>query len=148
MDCYFYIAFDFREILTFKSKKMISILENTPKNIAAFRATGSVTKDDFEKTVHPEVSAKVAEYGELNYLLYLDTDLENFTVGAWIQDIVLGIKNLTHWNRCAIVTNSEPVQKFTDAFSVVVPGEFKSFPIEYLENAIFWCANGDEKEAE
>ncbi|HQC07347.1 MAG TPA: STAS/SEC14 domain-containing protein, partial [Kaistella chaponensis] len=80
----------------------------------------------------------------LNYLFYLDTDLDQFTAGAWFQDVLLGLQNITKWNRAAIVTDEESVQNFTAIFSVIMPGEFRFFPTEDLENALFWCANGDE----
>lgn len=123
---------------------MITILNDAPENVAAFNATGEVTKEDFENLVIPYVKNKVEQFDELNYLLYLDTDLSNFTMGAWLQDVLLGIKNITKWNRAAIVTDEEGVQNFTDIFSVLMPGEFKSFPKENLYNALYWCQNGNE----
>lgn len=126
---------------------MITTILDAPENVAAFNATGEVTKEDFENLVIPYVKKKVEQFDELNYLLYLDTDLSNFTAGAWIQDLLLGLKNLTKWNRTAIVTDKESVQNFTDIFSVLMPGEFKSFPKENLYNALYWCKNGNEVEA-
>ncbi|AYN01790.1 STAS/SEC14 domain-containing protein [Chryseobacterium aahli] len=125
---------------------MITIINDAPENVAAFNATGDVTKEDFENLVIPYVKNKVEQFDELNYLLYLDTDLSNFTMGAWLQDALLGIKNLSKWNRAAIVTDKEGVQNFTDIFSVLMPGEFKSFPKENLYNALYWCQNGNEVE--
>lgn len=125
---------------------MITIINDAPENVAAFNATGDVTKEDFENLVVPYVKNKVEKFDELNYLLYLDTDLSNFTMGAWLQDALLGIKNLSKWNRAAIVTDKEGVQNFTDIFSVLMPGEFKSFPKENLYNALYWCQNGNEVE--
>lgn len=123
---------------------MITLIPDVPENIAAFKANGEITKEDFENLVFPHVKAKVNIFNELNYLLYLDTDLDQFTSGAWFQDALLGLKNITKWNRAAIVTDKKGVQNFTDIFSVLMPGEFKSFPKDDLANAIFWCANGNE----
>ena len=123
---------------------MITLIPDVPENIAAFKANGEITKEDFENLVFPHVKAKVNTFDELNYLLYLDTDLDQFTFGAWFQDALLGLKNITKWNRAAIVTDKKGVQNFTDIFTVLMPGEFKSFPQEDLANAIFWCANGNE----
>ncbi|MCT2561007.1 STAS/SEC14 domain-containing protein [Chryseobacterium herbae] len=125
---------------------MITIIPEAPENVAAFNATGEITREDFENLVIPHVKEKVDEFGELNYLLYLDTDLDKFTMGAWLQDALLGLKNLSKWNRAAIVTDKEAVQNFTDIFSVLMPGEFKSFPKENLYNALYWCKNGNEVE--
>lgn len=124
---------------------MITVLFDIPENVAGFKATGEVTKEDFENLVIPHIKAKVNTFDELNFLLYLDTELENFTAGAWFQDILVGLKNLTKWNRAAIVTDNKSVQNFTDIFSVLMTGDFTSFPKEDLENAIFWCANGNQK---
>lgn len=126
---------------------MITIISEAPENVAAFNATGEVTKEDFENLVIPRVKQKVDQFNELNYLLYLDTDLDNFTMGAWLQDALVGLKNLTKWNRTAIVTEKEGVQNFTDIFSVLMPGEFKSFPKGNLYNALYWCKNGNEVDA-
>ncbi|MCT2406827.1 STAS/SEC14 domain-containing protein [Chryseobacterium antibioticum] len=125
---------------------MITIIPEAPENVAAFNATGEITREDFENLVIPHVKEKVDEFGELNYLLYLDTDLDKFTMGAWLEDALLGLKNLSKWNRAAIVTDKEAVQNFTDIFSVLMPGEFKSFPKENLYNALYWCKNGNEVE--
>lgn len=124
---------------------MITTLQNIPDNVAAFEASGTVTQADFENVVFPTVEEKVKTFDELNYLLYLNTGIEDFTFKAWLQDLLLGIKNLTKWNRCAIITDNNTVQNFTEIFSILMPGEFRPFPKGKLEEAIFWCANGDEK---
>ncbi|SIT23282.1 STAS/SEC14 domain-containing protein [Chryseobacterium gambrini] len=126
---------------------MITIIPEAPENVAAFNATGAVTKEDFENLVFPRVKAKIEQFGELNYLMYIDTDLDNFTAGAWLEDALLGLKNLTKWNRAAILTDNQHVQNFTEIFSVLMPGEFKSFPKGNLYNALYWCKNGNEVEA-
>lgn len=123
---------------------MITVLPETPENVAAFQASGDITKEDFENLVIPHVQAKVNTYQELNFLLLLNTHVENFSFGAWWQEVLLGLKNLVSWNRAAIVTDQKEVQNFTDIFSVLMPGEFKSFPTEDLANALFWCAKGNE----
>lgn len=108
--------------------------------MVGFKATGEVTKEDFENVVMPAVKSLVAKQGELNYLLLIDTELKNFTAGAWWQDALLGIKNLTKWRRAAIVSDSSGISAFTNIFSVVVPGEFKGFKPSELDDAIHWVS--------
>lgn len=126
---------------------MITIIPDAPENVAAFKASGEITKRDFENIVNPEVKRKVEKYEELNYLMLIDTDLDQFSAGAWFEDVLLGIKNLAKWNRAAIVTDSNGVQNFTVIFSVLMPGEFKAFPKDNLYNALYWCQNGNEVES-
>lgn len=121
---------------------MIEILTDVPDNVAGFRAVGEVTGDDFKTTVLPAVDEVVIRTGELNYLMIIDTPLSNWTYGAWVQDALLGIQELTKWNRAAIVSDSEGLNRFTDVFSILVPGVFKGFLPEELPQAVSWVATG------
>jgi hypothetical protein len=123
---------------------MMHLIDNLPTNMVGFRATGEITENDFTSLVIPQVKAHVEKTGKLNYLLVLDTSVKNFTLGAWLKDALLGIKNLTKWNRAAIVSDSSGVRKFTDIFSVFMPGEFKGFEHEELKEAIDWAAEKTE----
>ncbi|WP_417429909.1 STAS/SEC14 domain-containing protein [Halpernia sp.] len=124
---------------------MITNLPQTPDNIVAFKASGKITKEDYENCVIPQIKAKLNEFDELNFLLYLDSSLGDFSLGAMVEDAAIGIKNLTNWNRIAIVTDKVGIRNITEILSVIMPGEYETFPAEDLENAIFWCANGNEK---
>ncbi len=134
------VAFLRQYCVNVKPIPMIHIIDNLPLNIVGFRATGDVSEKDFTGIVFPEVKALVEKTGKLNYLLLLDTPVKNFTIGAWLKDALLGIKNLTKWNRAAIVSDSAVIRKFTDIFSVLIPGEFKGFERADLKDAIDWTA--------
>jgi len=118
---------------------MIEQIHNLPENMVGFRSSGEVTKDDFE-IVHSKVAKLVEKTDKLNYLLYLEDSPANFTIGAWMSDALLGVKNITKWNRAAIISDSETVDKFTAVFSKVMPGEFKVFQKNDLERAIDWTS--------
>ena len=111
---------------------------DTSDNVAAFRALAEVTKEDFQNVVVPAVEKLVNQINEINFLLVLDTDIENFTAGAWLQDAMLGLKNLGKWNRAAIVTDSEKIITFTNGFSYLIPGEFKGFKKLEFNKALNW----------
>jgi hypothetical protein len=98
------------------NQAMIHKINDLPPNMVGFRSTGEVTKEDFDLVIS-EVGTIVDKMGKLNYLLFLDNSPANFTVGAWLQDALLGIKNLANWNRAAIISDSEAIIKFT-MFSV------------------------------
>ena len=119
---------------------MITHLANLPPNIVAFKAVGSITEKDFIDTVMPQVKALVDKTGKLNYLLVLESSLDEFTIGAWVKDALMGLQHLTKWNRAAIVTDVKSIRYFTDMFSYVIPGEFKGFEHKNLQEAIDWVA--------
>lgn len=123
---------------------MITQIPDLPKNMVGFRSEGEVTKDDFD-VVQKQVAELVEKTGQLNYLLFLDNSPKDFTLGAWMQDALLGIKNITKWNRAAIVTDIEGVIAFTDAFSKVMPGEFKGYKKSEYYEAVQWVSGGEGK---
>lgn len=123
---------------------MITQLKDIPNTMVGFRASGEVTKEDFDKIILPAVAELLQRTDELNYMLVLDTPLKNFTLGAWIKDALLGLNNLTKWNRCAIVSDSENINSFTSMFGKVMPGEFKGYKPEQIGEAISWTSGQDE----
>lgn len=112
--------------------------------MVGFRASMEVTKDDFDQVVLPAVTELVQRTNELNYMLVLDTPLKNFTTGAWIKDALLGLNNLTKWNRVAIVGDSESLNTFTNMFSKIVPGEFKGYSPDEFKEAVEWVSGRQE----
>lgn len=119
---------------------MIEELKNLPKNIVGFEAKGEITQKDFTDTVTPNVQALIDKTDKLNYILVLDTSLKNFTVGAWMKDVMIGIKHLTKWNRVAIVSDVETIRNFTNFFSYLMPGEYRGFEHSVLQEAIDWVS--------
>ena len=111
---------------------------DTTDNIVAFRALAEVTKDDFLTAVVPAVEHLVKQTNEINFLLVLDTDIQNFTAGAWLQDGLLGLKHLGKWNRAAIVTDTDEIISFTNGFSYIVPGEFRGYKKIDFNKALNW----------
>ena len=119
---------------------MITQINKDVKNAVAFKASGKVQQIDFQQIVIPAVEELILRTGELNFLLYLDATIENFTANAWLEDVTLGMKNLTKWNRAAIVTDASNVIKFTNGFRYIMPGEFRGFEKEELNEALLWVS--------
>lgn len=117
---------------------MLSIIREIPPHVFGVRATGQVTADDLKSVLLPGLEVLTQRYDEIYYLLVLETPVENFTAGAWFQDMIAGLKHFTKWKKAAVVTDEKAVEKFTDAFSYIAPGEFKGFELAQLDDAILW----------
>ncbi|WP_431217686.1 STAS/SEC14 domain-containing protein [Puia sp. P3] len=115
-----------------------------PPNVAGFRASGEVTHEDYENVVFPEIRRHVETFGHLNFVFYVDTSLKNFSAGAWLRDIWMGIKGFARWHKVAIISDVERIRRFTDAISHLLPGEYRGFSTEHLDEAIRW-ASTEEK---
>ena len=119
---------------------MIQIMNDIPDNVVAFRATGHVDKKDYESTLIPAVDAQVKKQGKINFMLILDTSLKNFTIGAFLQDLGVGLKHFTKWHKMAIISESGAINNFTDLFSYVAPGEAKGFTHAQMDEAKKWVS--------
>ena len=120
---------------------MITKIETAPDNVAAFRASGEVKKEDYDTIVIPAVDALVKKQGEINFMLILDTSLSNFSLGAFMKDLGVGLKHFTSWHKMAIISESAAINNFTDFFSYISPGEAKGFTHEQLDEANAWVSN-------
>lgn len=120
---------------------MIEVIQGLPAHVAAFRATGIITRQDYHVIINPLVKNIAVESGKINYLLVLSTPLKNYTVGAWIQDAFLGLRYFSKWKKLAIVTEKAGIRKFTDTFGKLIPPETKGFKMEDLPIAKQWISD-------
>ena len=119
---------------------MINIITDAPANVAAFKATGEVEKEDYDKIVIPAIDALVKQQDTINFLLVLDTSITEFSAGALLKDIGVGLKHFTKWHKMAIVSESTGINTFTDFFSYIAPGQAKGFTHAQLEEATEWVS--------
>jgi len=122
---------------------MLRYIKDLPDHVIGIHAAGEVSKDDYEKVLIPRLEELVARQGEINYLLVLETDIGNFTAGAWWDDFKLGLKHFSRWNKIAVVTDQKLVEWFSDAFRLFIPGKSKGFPMAELDAAIDWVSEQD-----
>ncbi|HTN19595.1 MAG TPA: STAS/SEC14 domain-containing protein [Pelobium sp.] len=119
---------------------MLNIIQNLPDHVVGVEAVGEVTADDLKNILLPALEQNAKKYDGINYLLVLRTEVKNWTAGAWIQDMLAGIKNFTKWNKIAVVTDEKFVEKFTDGFSFITPGKAKGFKLNEEELAKSWVS--------
>ena len=123
---------------------MLTPITGLPPFVFAITATGEVTKDDMDAVLLPGLQNLVDKYDEIYYLLVLQTEVGNFTAGSWIEDAKVGIRHFTKWTKIAVVTDQGGVEKFTDIFSIAVPGESRGFKLSELEEAKQWISTKAE----
>jgi hypothetical protein len=125
---------------------MLHFINDLPDHVVGILATGEVDKDDYERILIPHMKELVKHQGEINYLLVLETDVQNFTAAAWWEDFKLGLKNFTKWNKIAVVTDQASVEWFSDVFRHFIPGESRGYKLTELPEAIAWISEKHEDE--
>ncbi len=122
---------------------MLAEITGLPDHIFGVRATGEVTTTDLNDVLLPGLARTSDRFGEIRYLFVLDTELKNFTSGAWIQDARAGLKNFTKWKKIAVLSEEKSVDWFSNVFTFLIPGSSKGFKLEEIEEAKAWIAAED-----
>ncbi|CAM3659312.1 STAS/SEC14 domain-containing protein [Mucilaginibacter galii] len=120
---------------------MLQFINDLPDDIVGIHAVGEVTKEDIDTALIPRLDDLVKRQGEINYLLVLETNAQNFTAGAWFEDVKVGLKHFTKWKKVAVVTDQKSVEWFTNnVFKLLIPGKAQGFPLDKLEDAVRWIS--------
>lgn len=119
---------------------MIERLEGLPKGVVGLRATGEVTKEDYDRTVVPLFEAMRAEGAPFRILFHFPGQFDGFTAGAAWEDAKLGLRNLRLIERCAVVSESKWLRAGTRAMGLVVPTRLRTFDEGELDAALKWLA--------
>jgi hypothetical protein len=119
---------------------MLQHIKDLPLHVAAIHAVGKVTCKEYENMLAPIFAEQINISGAINYLLVLETDNSNFSLGSCWRDLKLMVKYYSKWNKIAVVTDKRGVEWFTDVFKFVVPAETNGFPLNELDKAIKWVS--------
>lgn len=119
---------------------MLSILHDLPPHVVGVQASGVVSKADYEKVLLPALADLYNRTGAVSLLLQIETDLHNYTTGAWIEDIKSGFRYFTKWRKVAVVSRNTNIKAFTDTFGILLPGQYKGFLMADLVEAKRWVS--------
>lgn len=119
---------------------MVELLKNFPPYVAAYKASGKVNKEEYESIVMKRVNEVANEFGTINFLVRLETDMDNYSVAAFIDYLKISFQHITRWNRMAIVSDQKAVRMFYDALSPIVPGKITGYKLNDFEKAKTWVS--------
>ncbi len=119
---------------------MVELLTGFPPHVAAYRAWGTVDKEEYEQVVMARVDEVAAKYGKINFLVLLQTDMDNYSFGAFIDYLKVSFEHFSKWNRMAIVTDQNWVRKAYEVLSLLVHGEIKGYELKDFEEARQWVS--------
>ena len=119
---------------------MVELLSDFPPHVAAYRASGSIGKEEYERVVMARVDEVAEQYGKINFIVRLETDIDNYSIGAFLEYLKVSFEHFTKWNRMAIVTDQRWVQKAYEVLSVLVPGKIKGYDLKEFDSAKEWVS--------
>ncbi len=119
---------------------MIKIVQGLPENVVAVSVSGEVTGEDYKNVLIPAIEDKIQKYGKVRILYHLDKELEWFTLNAMLEDAKVGIRNLTAFEKIAVVSDVDWVNSAVEIFKFIIPFPVKTYKNEELPEAKAWIS--------
>ena len=123
---------------------MIRLLSDMPPGVLGLEAVDDIKRADYETVLAPAVEAAIAEHGKVRLVYVLGREFDEYKPEAVWEDITLGARHPTSFERIAIVTDARWVAPAIKVFSVLWPGEARAFPLTELDAAKRWAADGTD----
>jgi hypothetical protein len=117
---------------------MIEPLKGFPKNVVAFACKGRVTKSDYETVLIPAVQEALQQQGKLRLYYQIGPEFSGIDSGAVWDDFKVGMEHIFRWERIAVVTDVDWIRHTIRAFSFVMPGAVRIFPVDEQVKARDW----------
>lgn len=119
---------------------MIRLLDDMPPGVLGLEAIDDVEKKDYTDVLLPAVEAAVAEHGKVRLVYVLGPAFDDYESEAVWEDLKLGARHPTSFERIAVVTDARWAGSAIKVFSVLWPGQARAFPLAELESAKRWAA--------
>jgi hypothetical protein len=117
---------------------MIQTIPDFPDNVVAVTASGEIDADDYANIIAPAVERARQKYDKIRMLYHVESNLRDYTPGALMGDAKLGLKQLTHFEKIAIVTDNKVIASTVKPLGFLMPGKVRVFPNAELEEAKTW----------
>jgi len=119
---------------------MLEPLDNLPGGVIGVRATGTVTRDDYDNVLRPLLQSAHAEGRRVRLVYLFDPDFKGFTAGAGLEDMRLGLKYLRMFERCAVISDVAWIREGARVLGTMMPCPTRVFGYADRHEAMQWIA--------
>ncbi|WP_428331177.1 STAS/SEC14 domain-containing protein [Mucilaginibacter sp.] len=119
---------------------MLKPINDLPPQVAGLHAFAEVTETEYEQALVSLLEDLLNKNNRINFILVLETDIHNFSPGCWCGSIKIGFKYFFKWKKVATVSDQKGVMGCSDLFKYILPGKFKTFPLDQLDEAMRWVS--------
>ena len=122
---------------------MVERVADLPENVLGFRATGTITRDEYRELMEP-IYATLERGEKLNIYFELADAFHGLDLGALWEDMKaagsVGLKHRSSWQRMAVVTDKDWIRHAAAAAGWLAPGELRLFAPGETAAAKAWVA--------
>ena len=121
-----------------KETTMLEPLKNLPPGISGLKAVGTLTRNDYETVLEPLLEDARREGRHLRFLYELGPEFEGVTPGAAWEDAKVGLRSLSLFEGCAIVSDADWISRVTRFAGFLMPCPVRVFPTSERAEAVRW----------
>ena len=116
-----------------------------PDTVLAVEIVGKLEKEDYRTVLVPGLQALLDQHGAIRAVFVFGDAYEGLTAGGMLEDTKLEISELVHrdlskWQRCAVVTSLDWLRHAVTVFRFMMPGEVECFEPTEERRAVDWAA--------
>lgn len=119
---------------------MIEILKDVPAGIVAVRASGTLTREEYDEVVVPLLDEAQREGRRLRCLCEVGADYRGLTPAAAWEDLTLGLRSLHLFEGCAVVSDVPWIRETSRLARFLMPCPVRVFDEKDREEAATWLA--------
>jgi SpoIIAA-like len=122
---------------------VLTPIQGLPATVVGIEAHEKVTADDYREVLIPAVEAaeSASDDGKVRMLFVFGQEFPGTTAGADWEDLKLGLGHFRHWERIAIVGDSDWLRHTIQALSWAMPGDVRMFTTSELGEASAWITS-------
>jgi hypothetical protein len=117
---------------------MLERIDSLPPDVWGLRATGTVSREDYDIVVRPQLEELRRHGKRIRFLYELGPEFDGFTPGAAWEDFRVGFRYLRLFERCAIVSDVDWVRAAARGLATVMPCPVRVFGCAEIDAAIEW----------
>jgi SpoIIAA-like len=119
---------------------MLERIDNLPAGISGLRATGTVSRHDYDKVVEPLLADARRAGRRMRFLYHFTPEFDGFTAGAAWEDAQIGLRYLRLFERCAVVTGKSWIRGLARGVGTLLPCPVKVFDETEYDAAVEWLS--------
>jgi len=119
---------------------MLQLINNLAPHVIGLHAYAHVSEMEYKEALIPLIENLLKSNKQINLVLVLETDIVNFASGIWCGNVQIGLRYFFKWHKVAIVTDQTKVLGYSDLFKYLIPGKFRNFRLDQIDQAIRWVS--------
>jgi hypothetical protein len=119
---------------------MLERVQDLPAGVYGLRATGKVSKQDYDEVVDPLLEEVRRDGRRVRFLYHFPPEFKAFTPGAAWEDAKVGFRYLRLFERCAIVSDNDWIRGASRAAGALLPCPVRVFGNAAWNEAVAWLA--------